>query len=295
MSELKTNCLSPNLSAMRTSDSVNSNKLVKVVENKSSVLFFILGGFFIANALVAEFMGVKVFSLERTFGNTPMNFTLLGESNLAFNLTTGVLLWPIVFVMTDVINEYFGQKGVRFLSYLTAGLIVYGFAMYFAAINLPPADFWPTSHYSNPDLSAEEVNNIKGKVSDYNYAFQLVFGQGLWIIIGSITAFLIGQIVDVTVFHRIKKWTGEQRIWLRATGSTLISQLVDSFVVTFIAFYIGADWTLPLVLAISLVSYCYKFLVAIIMTPVIYLVHFLIDGYLGKELAEQMKLQAMEK
>lgn len=280
---------------MHSSNPVNSKIIVDVVQNKSSILFFILGGFFIANALIAEFMGVKLFSLERTFGATPMSFSLFGESNLAFNLTTGVLLWPIVFVMTDIINEYFGRKGVRFLSYLTAGLITYGFIMYFAAIQLPPADFWPSSHYSNPDLPAAEAAAIKEKVSDYNYAFQLVFGQGLWIIIGSITAFLIGQIVDVTVFHRIKKWTGEQRVWLRATGSTLVSQLIDSFVVTIIAFYIGADWSLPLVIAISLVSYCYKFIVAIIMTPVIYLAHFFIDRYLGEDLAEQMKLQAMGK
>jgi len=278
---------------MHTPNLANAKTIVDVVKNKSSILFFVLGGFFITNALVAEFMGVKVFSLERTFGASSMSFSLFGESKLAFNLTTGVLLWPIVFVMTDVINEYFGKKGVRFLSYLTAGLIAYGFLMYLAAIYLPPADFWPTSHYSNPDLPAEEAAVIKEKVSDYNYAFKLIFGQGLWVIVGSITAFLIGQIVDVTVFHRIKKWTGEQKVWLRATGSTLVSQLIDSFVVTIIAFYIGADWSFPLVVAISLVSYCYKFLIAIIMTPVIYLAHFLIDRYLGKELAEQMKARAM--
>ncbi len=66
-----------------------------------------------------------------------------------------------------------------------------------------------------------------------------IFRQGLWIIIGSMVAFLIGQVLDVLVFHRIKKITGEKRIWLRATGSTLVSQLVDSFVVLFIAFYVG--------------------------------------------------------
>ena len=83
-------------------------------------------------------------------------------------------------------------------------------------------------------------------------AYRKIFGQGLWIIIGSLVAFLVGQILDVAVYQRIKKSTGEKLLWLRATGSTLVSQFVDSFVVLIIAFYIGADWELGRVLAIGL-------------------------------------------
>ena len=75
------------------------------MKDKSSILFYILGSFFIANAILAEFIGVKIFSLESTFGLEPLNLTILGIENLSFNLTAGVVLWPIVFVMTDVINE----------------------------------------------------------------------------------------------------------------------------------------------------------------------------------------------
>ena len=96
-------------------------------KNKALILFLILGGFFIANALIAEFIGVKIFSLEQTLGFESMSLSLFGEDNLGFNLTAGVLLWPIVFIMTDIINEYYGQKGVKFLSYLTVGLIIYAF------------------------------------------------------------------------------------------------------------------------------------------------------------------------
>jgi hypothetical protein len=115
----------------------------------------------------------------------------------------------------------------------------------------------------------------------------------MWIIVGSLVAFLVSQIIDVTVFHKIKKYTGEKKVWLRATGSTIVSQLVDSFIVLFIAFKIGKNWSWQLVLAICIVNYAYKFTMAIILTPLIYFVENRIDKYLGKEKAKQMKLSAM--
>ena len=241
-----------------------------------------LGSFFVANAILAEFIGVKIFSLESTFGFEPLNLTILGIENLSFNLTAGVLLWPVVFVMTDIINEYFGKKGVRFLSFTAAILIAYAFLMVYFAMNLTPAGFW-----------IERITP-KGTV-DMHLAFNTIFGQGLWIIIGSLVAFLVGQLVDVTVFHYFKSFTGSSKIWLRATGSTLVSQLVDSFVVLFIAFYIGAGWDLKLVLVIGLVNYIYKFFIAVIVTPVLYLIHSIIDKYLGKELSEKLQAEAMTK
>ena len=253
-----------------------------------------MAGFFVANALVAEFMGVKLFSLEKTLGLTPVNLSLLGQSNLSFTLTAGVLLWPVVFVMTDLMNEYFGPRGVRLISYLTAGLIAYGFLMLYFAMGLEPADFWRTAHIK-PSMSPEAQAALRAQVGDYNTAYAVVFGQSLWIIVGSLFAFLISQVVDVAVFHRIKARTGEGRLWLRSTGSTLISQFLDSFVVVFIALYIGQQLPFLLVLAISIVNYCYKSLVALIMTPVIYWVHHRIDGYLGVELSEEMRRVAQER
>lgn len=255
-------------------------------------LFVILAGFFVTNALIAEFIGVKIFSLERTLGFAPLDLSLFGQQNLSFNLTAGVLLWPVVFVMTDLINEYYGARGVRLLSYLTAVLIAYAFVMFFVGIELVPADFWPTSHLDG--LPDAEQTATRARVGDYDRAFGLVFGQGLWIIIGSLVAFLVGQILDVIVFHRIKRLTGEGQLWLRATGSTLVSQLVDSFVVLFIAFYIGAGWSLSLVLAIGTVNYIYKFTAAVVLTPAIYAAHALIDRYLGAELSEKMRREARE-
>lgn len=258
----------------------------QIVNNKATRLFIILGGFFIANAIAAEFMGVKIFSLEDSLGWARANIPVFGDT-FSFHLTAGVLLWPVVFVMTDIINEYYGAKGVRFLSFLTVALIAYAFLMFSGAIWLKPSEYF----------------NLGKDIPNANTAYGAVFGQGLWIIIGSMVAFLVGQVLDVLIFHRIKKITGERNIWLRATGSTLVSQLIDSFVVLFIAFYLGPiisnqtdkQWSLHSVLVTGTGNYMYKFAVALLMTPVIYLVHGWIEKYLGHDLAREMKTSAMRQ
>lgn len=253
---------------------------MNILTKKENKLFLLLGGFFIANALIAEFIGVKIFSLEDTLGIQPLSYSIFGEQ-MSFNLTAGVVLWPVVFVMTDIINEYFGKRGVRFLSYVTVGLISYAFVMVYAAIQLAPANWWIGSA-------------TEGGVPNFQFAFAKIFGQGLWIILGSLVAFLIGQLVDVIVFQKLKRMTGDGKIWLRATGSTLVSQFIDSFVVLIIAFKLGADWSWALVFAVGFNNYFYKFFVAVVLTPVIYIAHSLIDRYLGKELADKMKREAAE-
>ncbi len=246
-------------------------------KTKESRLLLILGAFFVANAILSEFIGVKIFTVEGTLGISKFDVNLFGVPNLSFNMSAGVLTWPIIFIMTDIINEYFGVKQVRFLSILTCALIGFAFLVVGLAMKLQPADFWQTQ-------------NVDGQIINLPLAFKVIFGQGMWIIVGSIIAFLIGQMIDVLVFHRIKQFTGERGLWLRATGSTLISQFVDSFVVIFIAFYLNPayDWSWKMVAAIGLVGYTYKFIVALMMTPVLYLVHAIIDNYLGKDLSQRM-------
>ena len=256
-----------------------------IISSKPTRLFIILAGFFIANALIAELMGSKLFSLEQTLGFNPAGFTFFGQP-FSFNLTAGVLLWPVVFIMTDIINEYYGPKGVRFLSYFTIVLILYSFVAFFLAIGLEPAAFWARDYYEG--------------VPDSNAAFSAIFGQSQAIIVASLIAFLVSQVLDVFVFHKIKKATGEGKIWLRATGSTLVSQFIDSFVVLFIAFYVAPrmvgniePWSLAQVMAICVGNYIYKFVVAVVLTPVIYVVHYVIEKYLGDATATEMKKAAM--
>ncbi|GAB4414095.1 MAG: queuosine precursor transporter [Bacteroidia bacterium] len=250
---------------------------------REHLLFILLGGFFITNAVVAEFIGVKIFSLERTFGFEPVNFTLFGRPGNAFNLTAGVILWPVVFVMTDIINEYYGKRGVRILSYLAVGMISYSYLMVSLAIGAEPATFW-----------IEQVNtDIQPNI---DVAFGRIYGQGLGIIVGSLVAFLVGQLVDVSIFQFLRRYTGTSRIWLRATGSTLVSQLIDSFIVLFIAFYLWPNgdnqWTLTQVLAVGVVNYIYKFVISIVLTPLLYVLHWGIDAFLGKEKAEELMAAA---
>ena len=269
---------------LRMSSNLNTSE---IISHRPTRLFLILAGFFVTNAIVAEFIGVKIFALEDTLGMEPLNFNLFGQVG-ALQFSAGVLLWPIVFVMTDVINEYYGKRGIQLLSYLAVGLISYAFVMIFAAIQLVPADWWLTQNAS------------KG-VDDMQLAFEVVLGQGLLIIVGSLLAFLVAQIVDVITFHQIKRATGEQKIWLRATGSTLVSQLFDSLVVLYVAFKLGPElvgnvepWSWSQLLAVATVQYTYKFIMAIILTPVIYLAHYLIDRYLGYSVAHEMKTKAMQ-
>lgn len=262
-------------------DNANDTLEVKFTTVKRNRLFFTLGGFFVTNALIAEFIGVKIFALEPTLGIDVLGLAPMGGEG-PLNFTAGVLLWPVVFIMTDIINEYFGVSGVRFLSFMTGSLITYAFVMVFCAIGLTPADWWVGAY------GDQGVDNMQS-------AYRAVFGQGLWIIVGSLVAFLIGQLVDALVFRRIKQITGDSRIWIRATVSTLISQFIDSYVVLYIAFVLGADWTMELFWSVGTVNYIYKVIAAIALLPLLYLVHMAINRYLGKEESSRLKRIALEK
>jgi uncharacterized integral membrane protein (TIGR00697 family) len=244
-------------------------------EQKRTRLFIVLCGIFITNALVAEMIGVKIFSAEATLGLNPVHLNLFGNV-MDFNLTAGAVIWPVVFITSDLINEYFGRDGVKRISYLTAILIAYAFAVIFVTIRLAPAQFW-LDGYSKDSA---------GNYFDMNFAFNTIFGQGQRIIVGSLTAFLLGQLVDAFIFHKLKQKTGSKMLWLRSTGSTIVSQLIDSFVVLYIAF--AGIFSGELLIAIAITNYIYKFTVAVVLTPMIYFGHNVIDRYLGKTEAKEM-------
>jgi queuosine precursor transporter len=250
-----------------------------LLDDRATRLFIGLAAFFCVNAVLAEFIGVKIFALEDTLGIAPLEWNLFGQTG-SLSFTAGTLLWPIVFVFTDVINEFYGKRGVRMISWIAVALILYGFVFAFAAIHLAPADWW--------------VESVKSQgVPDYQKAFAAVFGQGLWTIAGSVVAFLLGQLIDVSVFHRIRRMTGEKYVWLRATGSTAVSQLVDSFVVLYIAFVLGPQqWPTSLFMAVSSINYLYKMLAAIALIPLIYVMRRVIIRYLGEARATQLRDEA---
>ncbi len=259
-------------------------KINNSIQRKKTNLFIFLSAIFLTNAIVAEIIGVKIFSMESTMGFQPAQISLIGGYILDFNLTAGVVIWPVVFITTDIISEYFGKKGVRKISFLTAFFIAYIFFVIYGVTKLSPAGFWI-------DLNNRDAD---GNPFNINYAFHTIFRQGLGIIIGSLVAFLIAQLLDVFIFQRLRHITGKKMIWLRATGSTLISQIIDSFVVLGIAFYIFGNWSMAQIISVGIINYIYKFAIAILLTPLLYVAHFFIDRYLGQEVADKMADKAGE-
>lgn len=213
-------------------------------QRKKDIIYIILAGIFITNALVAELIGGKLI--------------YIGDNVMSL----GILPWPIVFITTDLINEYFGEKGVKKLSIITAGLIAYTFFLLLIGLNIPA---------------------VKGEGLITDDQFSAVFGQSMWIIVGSITAFLVSQLIDVTLFHFLKNKTGNKMLWLRSTGSTVISQLFDSFIVLGIAFWLPGKINTQTFIASAFTGYSVKLVIAVGLTPIIYLGHYLIDNYLARE------------
>ena len=207
---------------------------------RKQIVFAILAGIFITNAIVAELIGGKLIQIG------------------PFILSVGILPWPIVFIATDLINEYFGKTGVKKLTYLTTALIIYCFVILFGAMSIP-------------------ASNISA-VTDS--AFKEVFGQSMMIIIASIIAFVFSQLLDASLFAWFNKKTNGKMIWLRSTGSTIISQLFDSFIVSGIAFYLTGKVTLATYVNMASTGYLAKLILAISLTPLIYLGHYGIKKYI---------------
>lgn len=250
--------------------------------DKSAHLFLVLSAVFLTNAIIAEFGGVKMFSAEKLLGIHSVQ--LLGLS-FDFSMSVGALIWPVVFILSDLMNEYFGKNGVRRISILTSVMILWAFIVIFTWTKMPPAAFWL-------NLNAQDS---QGNPFNIDYAYSTIFRQGLGIIAGSITAFLTSQLIDAITFQYLKKITGHKKLWLRATGSTIISQLVDSFVILFIAFYLFGNWPLDQVLRVATVQYMYKVIFAIVLTPLIYIAHRIIDNYLGREVAQELITESTGK
>lgn len=209
---------------------------------RRDIVFIILAGFFVTNAIVAELIGGK---LVEFFG--------------LFTQSLGIILWPVVFILTDLINEHYGKQGVRKLTYITVGLISYTFILLTIGIHVPAVAFSPVQ---------DDV-------------FKTVFGQTQWIIVGSILAFLTSQLVDVYIFWMFRNRTGGKLIWLRATGSTVVSQLIDTFVVQYVGFVLPGKWKFEEFVRNASWGYTFKLLVALCLIPLIYLGHFAINRFLG--------------
>ncbi|MDG2505078.1 MAG: queuosine precursor transporter [Crocinitomicaceae bacterium] len=221
--------------------------------SKKQWLFVFLAGLFITNAVTAELISNKLIEI-------PLSFDLFGNQFGPFVTIVGILPWPVVFLLTDLLNEFYGYKVVRKLSWITAILIAYCFLIVGLSMDIPAVEI-PGSNLSD------------------DAAFNKVFGQAQMVIVGSICAFLVSQILDASLFSWIKSKTGERFIWLRSTGSTLISQLIDSYIVLYIGFVLPGTLSFNDFMTIAPTNYVLKIVIAILLTPLIYLGHFIIRRF----------------
>jgi uncharacterized integral membrane protein (TIGR00697 family) len=215
-----------------------------VLDVRGRVLFWLTGGF-ITCLLIANLTGSKFFFLDLfTIGS----FTFVSHS-------VGMIAFPVVFLLTDLVNEYYGAKEARRMTWLAAAMSLLASGLVYLA-RIIPVD--ANSPIPQP-------------------AFDTVFGQSNRLLIASLAAFVVGQVCDIWLFGRIKHWTGNRFVWLRATGSTVVSQALDSFLVTMILFWgtvraeDGAVWSLGQILQVGAMGYVLKFVLALALTPLIYL------------------------
>ena len=224
-----------------------------ILFTKKQWLFVFLAGLFITNAVTAELISNKLIEI-------PLSINLFGNKLGPFVTIVGILPWPVVFLLTDLLNEFYGYKAVRRLSWITAILISYCFIVVGLSMKIPTLEI--------------EGSNLSDDAS-----FNKVFGQAQMVIVGSICAFLVSQILDASLFKWIKSKTGERFIWLRSTGSTLISQLIDSYIVLYIGFVLPGTLSFADFMNIAPTNYVLKIVIAILLTPLIYLGHYLIKRF----------------
>ncbi len=227
-------------------------------------LYVVCAAIFITALVIAEATAGKLFTLFEL----PVSITILGTEFDRVIMTAGVIAFPITFIITDLLNEYYGVRGIRFVTVVGMVMIMFEFVILQVAIAAPTSEISPV-----PEA-----------------AFNTVFGATGRVIIGSLVAYIVGQLADISLFHWLRRLTEGRHLWLRATGSTFGSQFLDTFIVLMIAFY--GQLTFEAIIAITIFNYAYKFIIAVVITPIIYAAHWVMDLYLGEAVAEELVLQA---
>jgi hypothetical protein len=246
----------------------------KALVAREQVLAYVLCALFVGFFVAAEVLGGKLFRFT-LFGLGPQDLGL-GDGT-EFAATAGILAFPLTFVMTDIVNEYYGRPIVKLFTWIGIGVNLLLQPVIRAAIAVPAISF-------TPGISDQDMQR----------GFEIAFGQTTSIVVASLVAFALAQWLDVQVFTWLRRVTGGKYLWLRAQGSTIVSQIADTFVVIFLAFVLiprftgGEPWTAANAASVSLTNYVYKFALAVGITPVLYLVHAAVDAYLGKETAEAL-------
>lgn len=173
--------------------------------------------------------------------------------------------FPVTFLLTDVLNEFYGKRAARFITLVGFAMAVLAFLIIFVGGAIPIADFTKDPSW--------------GGVTEASFATVFLGSQRM--IVASLAAYLVAQFVDIGVFHLLKGWTSGKHLWLRASGSTVISQLVDTLVITSVAWVGVLPW--PKITDIVISAYGLKVCIAVALTPAIYACHAVAERWIGLE------------
>ena len=189
-----------------------------------------------------------------------------GEGPLV--LTSGILTYPLTFLLTDLVSELWGVRRASFMVILGFAMSLLMLAILQLAIPLPPGGFW--------------TNDALGfGPAEMQLAFEATFAYPGTLLFASMTAYLVAQLFDVRLYHFWWRVTGGKHMWIRNNGSTSISQLVDTIIVNsiFLKMAFGMEW--PAIIEVIVAVYLCKLLLAMLDTPLIYLGRALLYRFLG--------------
>jgi uncharacterized integral membrane protein (TIGR00697 family) len=193
--------------------------------------FVYLTAIFVAALIVSDLIGGKYFRIG------------------GLDFSVGMIPFPLTFLLTDIVNEFYGTEGARRITYVGLGVAVFVFVVINVAIVLPTSPESP--------MAGDQ--------------FKSVFGWSTRLYVASLTAYLIGQLLDISIFFLLRRLTGHRFLWLRSTGSTVVSQAVDSLVVSFV--FLSGSKSMGYILRTARNGYLVKLVLAVGLTPLIYLGH----------------------
>ena len=215
--------------------------------DRSHKVYAWMAAIFVICLVIADLTGAMLFSFRLPFLKEPVL------------LSAGIIPFPVTFILTDLLNEFYGKEGARFVTWIGFGMCFLTFLLLSIGSLLPvdPGTFIPRP------------------------VFMTIATQYTGMFIASITAYLIGQMLDIQVFHIFRSITKHKFIWLRATGSTVISQLFDSIIVTVIAFW--GQMQASDMFRLAMGNYTWKFIIAVGITPLLYLGHILLKKLMPRQ------------
>src|SRR5690606_2200202 len=207
-------------------------------------LFVVLAAIFTTCLVVGDIIGGKL-----------IHTALFGQP---ITLTVGMIPFPVTVLLTDLRNEFYGKRAARFVTWVGFSIALLAYAFIYIAAAIPIAEMARSPSWN-------------GVTDD---AFNNVFMGSMRMIIASLTAYLVAQFTDIGVFHMLRRLTRGRLLWLRATGSTVISQAIDTVTISLVAWY--GLMSASDIANIMVSSYGLKFLIAVGLTPVIYAGHALL-------------------